>query len=98
MVYLFISQPMSGRSSTEIIIEREELFEKAEKALYPGVVEEVDSYLPDAWEPPLYLLGRSISAMANADYAIFADGWEHSRGCQIERACAEKYGVPILEV
>ena len=44
---------------------------------------------------PLELLGRSIQLMAGADLVYFARGWEKSRGCNIEHACAEEYGKDV---
>ena len=44
---------------------------------------------------PLYLLGKSLELLAEADIAIFGSGWEQSRGCRIEHTCCEEYGIPM---
>ena len=55
----------------------------------------INSYNPE-WAdiPPLDALGRAIMLLSKADVAYFAPGWEHSRGCQIEVACCDAYGIP----
>ena len=39
---------------------------------------------------------RAIADLSKADVAFFSNGWEHSRGCKIEHACAVEYGIPII--
>lgn len=36
--------------------------------------------------------------MATADYVVFVEGWQNARGCQIQRLCAKKYGLEIIDV
>lgn len=36
--------------------------------------------------------------MAKADVVVFAKGWEAARGCRIEHAVAEEYGLTIFEI
>lgn len=55
----------------------------------------VNEYNPD-WEDihPLDALGRSLTLLSQADIAYFAPGWNGSRGCEIEAACCDMYGIP----
>lgn len=94
---LFISQPMAGRDDTQILQERQKAIEEA-KTILEEEVEVIDSFLPgkpvDAG--PLWYLAKSLELLATADAVYFAKGWEAARGCQIERACAVRYGIPIV--
>lgn len=100
MVKVFLSQPMSGRTEEAILAERERMI-KAIKKRYDEEVEILDTYFedynPQTGSVPLKYLAKSIEMLADADIAFFADGWEKMRGCQIERACAEKYGITIMD-
>ena len=57
-------------------------------------VQLLDSYFPN-FEPshPLQYLARSLALLAEADLAYFAEGWQDARGCCIEKACADEYGI-----
>ena len=96
MIKLFISQPMKGRTDEEILAERERVA-KAVQEVYEDEVEVIDSFFAGEADDasPLELLGRSIQLMAGADLVYFARGWEKSRGCKIEHACAEEYGKEV---
>lgn len=89
---LFISQPMQGKSIEEIFAEREEAAKKA-TSLVKRDMEVIDSYIQDAPEgaKPLWLLGKSLEFMSDADVVYFAEGWQKARGCQIEYECARAY-------
>ena len=41
-------------------------------------------------------LGKSLIYLADADAAIFGEGWENYRGCRIEHQVCADYGVPII--
>lgn len=92
-IRLFVSQPMSGRSEEEIRAMREEAVRFVRK-MYRCEVELLDSYFP-GFEPdhPLQYLARSLALLAEADLAYFAEGWQDARGCRIEKACADEYGI-----
>lgn len=93
---IFISQPMSGRTEEEILKERAMAIHDL-KGMYGDKVEFLYSYFPDP-EPALRLLGRALEVMADADMAIFIDGWRNSRGCRIEYLCAGEYGIKTAEL
>lgn len=103
MVSVFISQPMRGRTQSEIEAERDELFADV-ASMYAERGEdcrEVPSYFGPKGErqmTPLECLGKSIELMAHADVAVFAKGWQDARGCRIEHMCAQEYGVEIVEM
>ena len=41
----------------------------------------------------LYLLGRSIQRMREADIVLFYGDWNHAKGCKVEYEVCEQYGI-----
>ncbi len=94
---VFISQPMNGKSDKEILKERNQAIEKI-KEQYTDV-EIIESYFDD-YEPkngcdPLKYLAKSIELLADADLAVFLDGWSQVRGCRMEHLCCVNYGIDM---
>ena len=68
----------------------------------------IDSYIDDAtrnrlqecvgdginWD--IYWLSQSLQRLALADTIWLCEGWEYSRGCNIELKCAIQYGLNIV--
>lgn len=100
-INVFISQRMGNREEDEILQERESIMEYVRK-LYPDAeCKEIKSYFPasiDSKNEPLKMLGMSIEMLAEADIAIFAEGWVCARGCKIEYECASQYGIRIIDL
>ena len=97
MKKLFISQPMTGLSHEQILLERNRAYEKAKEVLKDDVVVVLDSYFYD-YNPtnnriPLQYLAKSLTVLADADIVYFAEGWDQARGCALEHAIAEQYGI-----
>ena len=98
---IMISQPMSGLSLSEIAYQRDRIERKLESLGH----EVINSYFKEFDEEnrcdlahvPVYYLGKALQKMAECDAVYFAEGWELARGCVIERAVAEKYGLIIME-
>ena len=95
---IFISQPMGGRSDDEINAERRRVIEIARQKF--GEVDVLETFFSNFGPAakPLDYLARSIEFLAKADVAIFAPGWQDSRGCRIEHQCALEYGIIVMEV
>ena len=93
----FISQPMNGMSDDEIVIVRDAVW-RIIKEKHGDDCEIIESYQPDEKLSPIESLARSIMFMADADVAYFAPGWDEARGCVIEHAVAELYGIPHVEL
>ena len=106
---IFISQPMTGKSEEEILATRQKEIEKihqlaSEKDIQVRII---DSYVDDAtrkhfeerltydinWD--IYWLSQSLQNLAMADAIWLCDGWEHSKGCNVEVECAIQYGLGI---
>ena len=99
-----LSQPMAGKTDEEIIATRE----KAIAALTEKGYEVVNTLFTEEWysresmeargvvQIPLCFLAKSLENMANCHAAYFCKGWEQARGCRIEHAAAEAYGLDII--
>ena len=109
---IFISQPMSGKSEEEILATRQQEIEKIHQLFDADGVEIniIASYIDDAtrkhfkkhvsdninWD--IYWLSQSLERLAMADAIWLCEGWEHSKGCNIEFACAIQYGLGIMHL
>lgn len=99
-----LSQPMNGKTEEEIVATRE----RAIAALESKGYEIVNTLFTDEWYSdakrkergvvniPLMFLARSITNMSLCHAAYFCKGWQNARGCRIEHAVAEAYGLTIL--
>lgn len=99
MKKVFISQPMSGKSIEQITEVRQQAIAHVEK-LFNEEVKVLDSFLLDdiKGRDPLWLLGKALQILSEADVVYFAEGWENARGCRIEHECALSYGIgTVLE-
>lgn len=99
-----LSQPMAGKSDAEIVATRE----KAIRALTSRGYEIVNTLFAGEWcsresmekrgvvQIPLCFLAKSLEAMSLCHAAYFCKGWENARGCRIEHAVAQAYGLDII--
>lgn len=98
MIKVFISQPMNGRTQEAILRERKAI-EKIMTAFLGDKVYFIDSFIQGAKDvDPLFCLGHSLMALSKADVAVFAPGWEKSRGCKIEFQCCNDYGIKVIKM
>ena len=109
---IFISQPMSGKSEEEILATRQKAIDKIHQLFDADDVKIniIASYINDAtrkrfeehvsdninWD--IYWLSKSLERLAMADAIWLCEGWEHSKGCNIEFACAIQYGLGIMHL
>lgn len=102
MKKVFISQPMRGKSKKEINAARKQA-EKMAKELLGNDIEFIDSTAPvdpatiTPKHPDAFLLGKAIEALADADMAFFAPGWQAVPGYRIEHSVALAYGIPLCD-
>ena len=97
---VFISQPMKGKTDEEILTERNHMIEVV-KEKYPNEeIEIIDSFFQGAPvdAKPLWFLGKALELLSTADLAVFAEGFEHYRGCRIEQMCCNEYGINHIEM
>ncbi|WP_302554775.1 DUF4406 domain-containing protein [uncultured Bilophila sp.] len=98
------SQPMAGKTEDEIVATREWAITVLEAQGY----EIVNTPFTDDWysqenmkergvvQIPLCFLAKSLENMSLCHAVFFCKGWEQARGCRIEHAAAEAYGLEIL--
>lgn len=107
---IFISQPMSGKSEEEILATRQKEIEKIHQLFDADGVEIniIASYIDDAtrkhfkehvsddinWD--IFWLSQSLERLAMADMIWLCEGWEYSKGCNVELECAIQYGLVIV--
>lgn len=91
---VFISQPMRGKTDAEIRRERELATLSAVRE-YGSDVEILDSFFENHDGNAVHFLGKSIALLGDADVALFLPGWKDARGCRIEHAICEEYGIKI---
>lgn len=103
MKKLFISQPMKGKTDEGILKERKALIAKAEEVVGEKL-DDIDSFFTDAPKDknnivtePVWWLGKSLMKLAEADVAIFGDGWKNYNGCCVEHEVCERYKIEILK-
>ena len=99
-----LSKPMAGKSDEEITATRE----KAIAALETKGYTVINTLFTDEWysqdsmkkrgvaQIPLCFLAKSLENMSLCHAAYFCKGWESARGCRIEHAAAQAYGLEII--
>jgi hypothetical protein len=93
---VFISQPMKGKSSEQILTERADAFALI-RAAYPDT-ELIDTFIDESLSEKhggLRYLSKSIDMLDDADAVWMLKGWEDARGCKIEHDCAVAYNIPV---
>ncbi len=96
MKKLFISQPMRDKTDEEIKAERAKIVDAVTERF--GEVEVIDSFFENAPHDakPLWFLGKSFELLSGADVALFVGEWDKYRGCKMENAACEAYGIKTL--
>jgi hypothetical protein len=96
---LFISQPMSGLTTEEILHNRQEAIKFVQKKFPEYNIVAIDSFkpAPDQGEQnfnkktAVAMLGEALTKLALADIVYFIPGWKESKGCQIENEVVHKW-------
>lgn len=109
-INVFISQPMTRLTENDILSIREketqDIYKFYDTNIYDICI--IDSYINDKtrhefqermsdkinWD--IYWLSQSIQKLAFADVLWLCDGWEYSKGCNIELECAIQYRLGIV--
>ena len=98
---VFISQPMKNRNEKDIKSERKSVMSYIKKLYKDEDVKEINSFFTmdvQSKNTPLRMLGMSLELLAEADIAVFVDGWSLARGCKIEHDAAKAYGIKIIDL
>lgn len=99
--FAMISQPMNGLTDYQIQLVKKD----AERYLHDNGWEVRNTFFnmipikydQDVKNIPLVYLSKSIEEMSKCDGVYFCDGWQNARGCTIEHAIAEAYGLEIIK-
>lgn len=94
---VFIIQLMNGKSDEEIKRERVDAEKQLREWGYDPIQSFIKESVPEGVYAPVYCLGRSIERLSEADYIYLCKDWEKGRGCRIEYAVAEAYGIPEVK-
>lgn len=109
VINLYISQPMTGLTINEIMKQRDaavdRLFNNILKA-HDGEcdlidrINVMDENLQLDKDPettkPLNYLGYDVDLMADIDLCYFVEGWQNSKGCNIEYQICKEYKIPMI--
>lgn len=106
MPKLFVSLPMNGREIDDIRSDMHAICQIV-SAEMGEQFELIDTVWTD--EPPIdilndpgscgaWYLGKSISALAEADLAVFDSDWRFARGCIIEHMVCSMYNIPYVDM
>ena len=104
---VFISLPMSGIPD-DIVREHIEqakdiyLRQSGRKIEDVAFIDTMDNPDPPEWLEAdrygVWYLGHSLTKLASVDECFFFTGWNHARGCIMERETCLHYGIPISQV
>ncbi len=96
MTKVFLSQPMKGKTTEQIVKERKEALKIIKQ--YVQDAELIDTVINDEKKekhPGLLYLAESLKLLDEADVMYVMKGWDHARGCVIENNTALLYDIPI---
>lgn len=94
---VFISMPMRGKNTEEIVKTRLQIFEQVKKDFPGSKLELLDQIIEDdcpikGSDAGIWYLAKSIEIMAEAELVVFAPHWDLASGCRVEKFIAENYG------
>lgn len=105
---VMVSQPLHGKTEEEITASRMRAAKFCTMFSIPGF-NFVNTEVTDGWYDPVNMQARgvvnvplcyfakSVESMSKCQLAYFSYGWELARGCRLEHAVAEAYGLVIVE-
>lgn len=92
MKKVFLSMPMKGRSKEYL----DKIFNKVEEYANQNGYKLIKSIIADSEKSknePVWYLGESIKLLSGADEVWFEKDYKYARGCRIEYAVCEEYGI-----
>lgn len=101
MKKIFISQPTSGLSDSQIFDDRVRvirgLYDMGYKPEEITIIDTpIEENAPDNVNKELWHLGKSLELLADANLVVFANGWGSERRCRVEFKCALEYGISYI--
>ncbi len=93
---VFISIPMRGKSTEEIVKTRSQIFKQVKKDFPEDKLELLDQIIEEdcpfkGSDAGIWYLAKSIEIMAEAELVVFAPHWHLAPGCRAEKFIAESY-------
>lgn len=103
MKKIFISQPMVGKTTANILEERAFLEKELSYLFGPDepfeIIQSVFKGPPSSViHPRVFMLGKALTAMGEADLVIFMPSWDLARGCKVEHFVAKLYDLNIVDM
>jgi hypothetical protein len=101
---IFISMPMKAKSTEQVKIEMNKVFEDIKKKLpeaelLNSIIDDADKDIAiNGDDSGIWYLGKSILILATADLVFFVNDWQNYRGCSIERKVASEYGKFCIDI
>ena len=98
---LFISQPMIGRTTEEILKEYREVVNWCKQKQHKDNCgyKNNDIKFMNPLIPPLSpYKDELIKWFLMVDVVVFTKGWEKEKECRVEHMVCEKYGIKIIEL
>ena len=97
---VFVSQPMHGRDSKQIMMEFERIVntigaDKFPKATFVTTYHTKEKPDDNVKRDRVWYLGRAIQILSTCDAIIFSKNYDLALGCSCEKWVAEVYGIPI---
>lgn len=93
---IYVSLPITGHHIDEVKLRAEEIKESILAESPDSEVITPFDVCPETDKPYSYYMGRDIEVLLCCDTIYLADGWENSKGCRLERAAADIYGIEVL--
>lgn len=94
---VMISLPMNGIPDEKIKERIKELKDKFKEFHIEVIDSFITDEIKDSYHPGVYYLGRTLmNFMHCVDAVYFDEGWNKARGCRIEYAICQEYGIKIL--
>ena len=104
-INVYISQPMGGHTLEEILEVRNNVIDFIKKLMPNTELIFIDNvtinkdYIGNSMSHPgLWYFAESIKLMSEADIIIFANDWENSVGCRLERDIANEFNIKMLDI
>lgn len=95
MKKVYVSIPISGKDYAAQAERANRIKRELEREGYKVITPFDIIPNPDQGYP--YCMGKDIEVLLTCDAAIFAEGWNESKGCKLERAACVIYGIEIIE-
>ena len=96
MPKVFISQPMKGKTTAQIVAERESVVNQLESLGYTVMDSVIKTPPADVASERVWCLGESLKMLSTCDCIFFMKGWEGATGCRIEEMVARNYGISCM--